>query len=53
MTPKNNRSLVVVGDPAGRIGRIDGSGQGIEQTTEAPFAFAQTSPATGGFRQWE
>src|SRR5207342_681964 len=33
--------LVVVGDPAGSVGRVDGSRQCIEQLAEPTFALAQ------------
>ena len=41
MAPQSGGCVVVVGDAAGGIGRVDGGGQGIEQPAEAAFALTQ------------
>jgi hypothetical protein len=42
MPPERCRCLIVVGDPPGGIGGIDGGRQCIEQLTKPAFALAQS-----------
>ena len=48
MAPEFGGGLVVIGDPSGGIGGVDGGGQGIEQFAEPAFAFAQRGLAAQG-----
>ena len=41
MAPQFGGCVVVIGDAAGGVGRVDGRGQGTEQFTEPALAFAQ------------
>src|ERR1035441_7488393 len=41
VAPKFGGVVVVIGEPPGGVGRVDGGGQGIEQFAEPAFALAQ------------
>ena len=41
VAPQFGGGIVVIGDPAGGVGGVDGGGQGIEQFAEPAFALAQ------------
>src|SRR4026209_1650087 len=48
MAPQVGGCVVVVGDAAGGIGRVDGGGQGLEQPAAAALALTQRGLRTAG-----
>ncbi len=48
MAPQRDGGVVVVGDPAGRVGGVDGRRQRAEQLPEAPLALVQGLLAAQG-----